>query len=82
VCVCTYYIHIYIYIGVLSDDEVLVHKGYSFPIVMKSCRMIDFDGQGTETMPQTKFKLKSLLFLKKKTCVLNVRETKSPKKQM
>jgi len=27
--------------------------------------MIDYDGQCTETMPQTKFKLNSLLFLKK-----------------
>jgi len=29
--------------------------------------MIDFDGQCIETMTQTKFKFKSLLFLKKKT---------------
>jgi hypothetical protein len=28
---------------VLSDDEVLVHKGYSFLVVMKSCWMIDYD---------------------------------------
>ena len=68
----------------LSDDEVLVHKGYSILVVMKSCRMADFDGQWTETMPQTKFKFKSLLFKKKKKnfFVLNVRNTKSTIKQM